>query len=165
MITWYEGDYVGIQFNDMPNVCMRIITPSMTQEEKEDINKKPFLCKKELKVRLIDYDKLKTYDFTIAKNYKWDGASIPRMFWRLIGAKTDSRFLIPSLIHDVLCENHSFVDNDRYFADKVFERLLYVSGVPAFNRWMMFHSVDNYQKFCSWSKDKNRIVNYVESDN
>lgn len=150
MLVWYEGDYVGIQFNEIPRCGMRIITPSMTQEEKDDITKYPFLNKKELKVRLIDYDKLKTYDFIIAKDYKWDGASIPRIFWRLIGAKTDSRFLIPSLIHDVLCENHDYVNGDRYFADKVFERLLYVSGVSAFNRWLMFHSVDNWQKFCKW---------------
>lgn len=165
MIYWYEGDYVGIQFNETPHVCMRYATPSMTKEEKDDIYKYPFLNKKELKVRLIDYDKLKTYDFTIKKGYKWDGASIPRMFWRLIGAKTDSRFLIPSLIHDVLCENHDFVNHDRYFADKVFERLLYVSGVPAFNRWLMFHSVDNYQKFCKWGKPENIIENYIESEN
>ena len=165
MISWYEGDYIGIQFSESPCVCMRIITPSMTQEEKEDITRKPFLCKRELKVRLIDYDNLKTYDFKIAKGYKYDGASIPRAFWRLIGAKTDPRFLIPSLIHDVLCENHSFVNNDRYFADKVFERLLYVSGVPAFSRWLMFHSVDNFQKFKKWNKDKNTINNYIESNN
>ena len=150
MISWYEGDEIGIQFNTMPHCCMRIITPSMTEEEKEDIEDYPFLNKKELKVRLIDYDKVKTYNFTIPKGYCWDGASIPRAFWRLIGAKTDSRFLIPSLIHDVLCENHNYVDNDRYFADKVFERLLYVSDVPALSRWMMFHSVDNYQKFKKW---------------
>lgn len=166
MIYWYEGDYIGIQFNHTPDVCMRVILPSMSQEEKEDITRKPFLNKKDLKVRLIDYDKLKTYDFTIAKGYTWDGATIPRVFWRLIGAKTDSRFLIPSLIHDVLCENHSFVNNDRYFADKVFERLLFVSGVPAFNRWLMFHSVESYQKIKGkWHKDNNKLENFIESNN
>lgn len=165
-IIWYDGDYVGIQFNDTPHVSMRIITPSMTRDEKDDITKYPFINKKELQVRLVDYDKIKVYNFTIAKGYKWDGASIPRMFWRLIGAKTDSRFLIPSLIHDVLCENHNLVDNDRYFADKVFERLLYVSGVPAFNRWLMFHSVDNYQKFCKWHKDSNyKLDKFVKNNN
>lgn len=150
MINWYEGDYIGVQFNESPHVCMRIITPSMTDEEKADIYKYPFMNKKDLKVRLIDYDKLKTYDFTIPKGYKYDGCTIPRAFWRLIGAKTDPRFLIPSLLHDYICENHSCVDNDRYFADKVFERLLYVSEVPAFNRWLMFHTMDNFQKFCGW---------------
>ena len=50
------------------------------------------------------------------------------------------------MIHDVLCENKDYVDYNRYLADKVFERLLFVAGVPAFTRWLMFHSVDNYQK-------------------
>ena len=125
----------------------------MTKTERESVERYPFINKKELKVALLDRKKSKKYTFTIQKGYCWDGASIPRIFWRLIGSKTDNKFLIPSLIHDVLCENHSYVNNDRYFADKVFERLLRVSEVPAFNRWLMFHSVDNYQKFCGWSKN------------
>lgn len=147
MIQWYEDDYIGIYFSECPHVDMRYATPAMTDEEKENIEKKPFINKKELHVILYDYDTIAKYTFTIPKDYIWDGASIPRFFWRLIGSKTDPRFLIPSLIHDVLCENHSYVNNDRYFADKVFERLLHVSDVPAFSRWLMFHSVDNYQKF------------------
>lgn len=165
MISWYKGDYVGIEFSDTPHVCMRYATPSMTKEEKADIYKLPFINKKDLEVKLTDYENSKVYTFTIKKGYKWDGASIPRMFWRLIGAKTDSRFLIPSLIHDVLCENHDIVDNDRYFADKVFERLLYVSGVNSFNRWLMFHSVDNWQKFCKWNKPENKLDKFAESEN
>lgn len=150
MINWYEGEYIGIQFSIHPKVVMRYPTPDMTEDEKECIEEKPFINLADLDVVLTDYDKYKTYRFTIPKGYKWDGASIPRAFWRLIGSKIEPEFLIPSLVHDVLCENHHYVDNDRYFADKVFERLLYVSGVPAFNRWLMFHSVDNYQKFCKW---------------
>lgn len=149
-IQWYEDDYIGIYFSTAPHVDMRYAAPYMTDEEKNEIEKKPFINKKELQVILMDYDTANRYEFTIHENYKWDGASIPRLFWRLIGAKTDSRFLIPSMIHDVLCENHDYVNNDRYFADKVFERLLYVSGVPAFSRWLMFHTVDNYQKLCNW---------------
>ena len=56
-------------------------------------------------------------------------------------------------VEDKLCENHHYVNNDRYFADKVFERLLEVGDVGCFRRWLMFHSVDNFQKFCRWRKD------------
>lgn len=150
MINWYEGDHVGIEFSDIPKVSMLFATPEMTRKEREAIEAKPFLNNEELQVKLVDYDKLKTYEFVIPKGYRWDGASIPRVFWRMIGSKTEPEFLIPSMIHDVLCENHRYVDNDRYFADKVFERLLYAAGVPAFHRWLMFHSVDNFQKFCKW---------------
>lgn len=152
MINWYEDDYIGIKFSERPHVDVRYPEPYMSKNEIEDVKKYPFLNCKDLKVQLDNYFAEKTYTFIIPKNYKWDGATIPRLFWRLIGSKTDSAFLIPSLIHDVLCENHNYVDNDRYFADKVFERLLYIAGVPAFNRWLMFHSVDNFQKFCKWEK-------------
>lgn len=152
MIEWYKDDKIGIFFDINPDVSIRYILPwdRDDKEYRKDVLKKPFINLKSLDVFLYDYKNKITYDFVIPENYTWDGASIPRLFWRLIGAKTDNRFLIPSLIHDVLCENKDYVDNDRYFADKVFERLLYVSGVPAFNRWLMFHSVDNYQKFCKW---------------
>lgn len=153
MIKWYEDSYIGIEFSEIPRPHIRFALPSMSDAEKGNIKKYPFVNRKDLTVILHDYFKQKTYKFDIPKGYKWDGATIPRVFWRLIGAKTDPDFLIPSMIHDVLCENHQYVDNDRYFADKVFECLLYVSGVSNFSRWLMFHSVDNFQKFCGWDKD------------
>jgi hypothetical protein len=154
MIKWYKDDNIGIYFDDTPHPCVRYPLPSMTDKEKEMIRKYPFVNRKDLRVQLEDCEREKTYKFTIPKGYTWDGASIPRIFWRLIGAKTDSAFLIPSMIHDVLCENHNYVNDDRYFADRVFEKLLKVSGVSSFNRWLMFHSVDNWQKFCKWSEQK-----------
>lgn len=149
-VEWYRDDDIGIYFTPEPCVTMRVILPSMLKVERISVTKYPFENKRRLAVELYDYKKEKKYSFVIHKHYCWDGASIPRIFWRLIGAKTDPRFLVPSLIHDVLCEDHAKVDNDRYFADKVFERLLYCSKVNAISRWLMFHSVDNFQKFQGW---------------
>ena len=154
MREWYKDEKLAILFDVRPCVHIRYALPSMTKKEKENIRKYPFINSKDLKVELHDYIKDKIYSFDIPKGYCYDGASIPRIFWRLIGAKTDPAFLIPSLIHDVLCEHHNYVDNDRYFADKVFERLLYVSGVAPLSRWLMFNSVDNFQKFCGWGKNE-----------
>ena len=152
MIEWYKDCELEIYFDSVPVVIMRYAKPFDDDNIKEDIAKKPFISKKELNVLLVDSINCKRYEFSIIKDYCWDGASIPRFFWHLIGSCTEPRFLIPSLIHDVLCENHNYIDNDRYFSTRVFERLLYVSGVNPFNRWLMFHSVDNFQKFCSWRK-------------
>lgn len=149
-IEWYADDDMAIYFTPSPCVKSRIILPSMTKAEKSSVTKYPFENKRTLKVELFDYKKDKKYSFVIPKHFCWDGASIPKFFWRLIGPKTDPRFLVPSLIHDVLCINHNYVDNDRYFADKVFERLLYCSKVNPLSRWLMFHSVDNFQKFQGW---------------
>ena len=150
LCKWYADDDMAIFFSRKPDVCFRVIEPEMPKEEKDDIAEKPFLNKKEVTIVLFDLKRNRRYSFTAKEGYTWDGATIPRLCWRVIGAKTDPRFLIPSMVHDILCENHDFAGNDRYFADKVFERLLYVSGVSAFKRWAMFHSVDNFQKFQGW---------------
>ncbi len=152
MLEWYNDDDIAIFLSREPQIDIRYITSYFDEKLKKDIKKKPFENKTDIDVLLMDKINDKSYDFNIPKGYTWDGASIPRLFWRLIGSKTDNRFLIPSMIHDVLCENHHYVNNDRYFADKVFERLLYVSEVNAFSRWMIFHSVDNFQKFCGWGE-------------
>lgn len=145
-IVWYSDDEITIKFDNVPDLDVQIIMPWMTPEQVKEINKKPFICEEELGVTLIDEIEQTTYSFVIPKGYTWDGATIPRVFWRLIGSKSDNRFLVPSLIHDVLCENHDYIVDDRYFSTIVFERLLYVSKVNAFNRWMIKHSVDNFQK-------------------
>ena len=75
---------------------------------------------------------------------------IPKFFHRVIGANTDNSFLIAALIHDVLCENHHYVNNDREFSSKVFNALLEVSEVNPFKRFLMKHSVDIFQRFQGW---------------
>lgn len=150
-MEWYKDETMEIIFDKAPIVRMSTILPSMTALQKQTIEKYPFVCLQQIEVTIKYKDN--TYKFSVPKGYRWDGATIPRIFWRLIGAKTDPRFLIPSMIHDVLCENKHYVDYNRYLADKVFERLLFVAGVPAFTRWLMFHSVDNFQKFNGWKKE------------
>ena len=150
-IKWYEDKEISIFFSDTPHVCVRYLLPTHTEEEKKSIKKYPFICKTNLDVKLFDHIKERSYGFTIPKGYCYDGASIPRIFWRLIGSNTDNSFLIPALIHDVLCENHHYVNNDREFSTKVFESLLKVSEVGKVKRFFMTKSVGLFQKlFCDW---------------
>ena len=97
-------------------------------------------------------------EFIIPKGYCFDGASIPRIFWRIIGPNTDNTFLVAAMVHDYLCENHSVIDNDRYLSTLIFNDLLEVGGVCKIKRWFMKHSVDNYQKFCGWKKGDRKSV-------
>lgn len=150
MITWYSDEEIAILFDKVPNVTMRYVTPFTTEEEKKEINKKPFINLSDLKIIIQDKIEQENYEIVIEKDYTWNGANIPRVFWRLMGSMTDNRFLIPSMIHDKLCENHDLIDNNRYLSTTIFERLLYVSKVNPFSRWLMKHSVDNFQKFCDW---------------
>ncbi|MBO7735031.1 MAG: DUF1353 domain-containing protein [Methanobrevibacter sp.] len=152
MIKWYESDKLAIFFSDIPHVCMRYVLPSSTEQEIKSIKKYPFINKKSFDVKLFDSIKEHSYGFTIHKGYCYDGASIPRAFWRLIGSNTDNSFLIPALIHDVLCEHHEYIMNDREFSSEVFNALLEVSEVGKIKRFIMKHSVNFYQRFCGWEK-------------
>ena len=151
MIFLYSNKQVGIFFDNMPQISIRYYLPSMSEEEKKSVEKYPFICKKELKVCLKDYIKNKQYEFKIPKGYCYDGASIPRFFWRVIGANTDNKFLISALIHDVLCEHHEYIDYDKSFSTNVFNALLESSGVNGFKRFWMKNSVALYQTiFIRW---------------
>lgn len=152
MIDWACDEYVLISFDKEPVIQVRTIRPEMTKFEKRAIARYPFCCKKPLKVLIFDNKKFKQYNFSIKENYCYDGASIPRVFWRIIGANTSVEFLIPSLIHDVLCENHQYIDNDRELSSRVFKALLIASGVSEVKANVMFMAVDTFQRFCEWGK-------------
>lgn len=151
-ILWYEDDELSIEFSEVPHVCIRYILPSASDLEKKSIKKYPFINKTNLEVKLYDKTKEEIYNFLIHKNFCFDGASIPRFFHRVIGANTDNNFLIASLIHDVMCLNHHYVNNDRAFSSKVFNALLEVSEVPAFKRFLMKYSVDIFQRTQKWGE-------------
>lgn len=156
-MEWYKDEKLSISFSDTPRVCMRYLLPTHTEEEKKSIKKYPFICKTTLEIKLGDFIKDRIYQFTIPKGYCYDGASVPRIFWRFIGAPTDNSFLIPALVHDVLCEHHEYVMNDRAFSTEVFNALLKVSEVGKCKRFLMKNSVACYQAlFCDWGLDYER---------
>ena len=153
MIDWYSNDDVDIYFDIIPRVGIRYPVNSDSTTDKLAKKKYPFINKRVLSVRLIDKRKDITYGFTIKRGYCFDGASIPRFFWRVIGSNTDNTFLIAALVHDILCENHNYVNYDREFSTIVFNALLEAAEVPSLRRFVMKHSVDLYQRFgCDWSK-------------
>ena len=151
MIHWYTNDKVAVFFDKIPQVGVRYSTPSMSKEEKKSVEKFPFICRQDLKVCIKDFRKNKEYNFTIPKGYCYDGASIPRFFWRVIGSKTDNRFLVPALVHDILCEYHGYINNDRGLSTEVFNALLEGSGINPFKRFCMKNSVACFQTLmCGW---------------
>ncbi len=153
-MIWYDDKKIRIEFDNMPHTAMLYPLPSMNDKEKEGICKKPFVNKTRLFVTVTDKrGKEIEYKFMIEKGYRWDGGTIPRMFWRLIGSNTQPEFQIPSMIHDYLCENKECINNDRLLSSKVFKGLLLAGGVGKFKAQTMFLAVDNWQKLCNWKKD------------
>lgn len=151
-IAWQDDTTCRVGFSEIPEICSKHINKSvMKKEDIKRAKKKPLFLKNTVQVCLIDKRKGKTYVFTIKAGYDYDGASISRFLWRLIGSKENIEFKIAALIHDVLCENHDHVNNDRYFSTYIFERLLLIGDTGDFKRWLMKHSVDNFQKiFGKW---------------
>lgn len=148
-VTYFKNNELAIVFSNFPHVDFRYVTPQDTEEEKQAKLEKPFINLEELIVTIIyqpKNKKVKQYTFTIPENYTWDGASIPRLFWRLIGAKTDPRFVLASMVHDVLCENPQYIDYNRYLSTLVLEKLCQAGGASSVVCFLIKHSVDNFQK-------------------
>lgn len=156
-MEWVNNEKVKVEFSNVPRIGIRYILPSHTDFEKQCIKKYPFVLRQSVEVNLYDKVKERGYGFKINKGYCYDGASIPRMFWRLIGAPTDNKFLIAALVHDYLCENHHLILNDREFSTEVFNALLEESEVNKFKRFLMKYSVDTFQRFfCDWGLEWNK---------
>jgi hypothetical protein len=158
-IQYFKDNELSIVFTKNPHVDVRYPCPGDTESQKKNKLKKPFINKEEIGVHILYKPKKQlntyTYNFIIPKDYTWDGASIPRFCWRLIGSNTDPRFLIASMVHDILCENHAYINNNRYLSTLILEKLCQTGGTPAWSRWAIKHSVDNYQKIVGgWNSGK-----------
>jgi hypothetical protein len=63
----------------------------------------------------------------VPKYFRWDGASIPRILWRVIGTPFNPMFMAPSMVHDYLYSNPGKMS--RKDVDKLFLKLLLHNGV------------------------------------
>lgn len=128
--------------------CLTVKSPRYYTKEQM---KKPYLCK--VRVAFTVFYKDRQYVILCPKGYDWDGASIPFGFRWLIGAKGSPEFLVPSMVHDRLCENKKFIDNDRKLSSLIFRELLIAYKVSKFKANVMYNAVDNFQKLCGgWKK-------------
>ena len=73
----------------------------------------------------------------------WDGASIPRFMWSIIGHPLEEQFRWASFWHDRLCEQ-STLWADRRLADAVLLVLLELYGVAYWRRTAMWLAVRLY---------------------
>lgn len=73
----------------------------------------------------------------------WDGATIPRYCWSVIGHPFQKEFRWASYWHDRFCENSVCIE-DRTVADAIFLRLLLSAGVSKKKRMAMWAAVRLY---------------------
>lgn len=143
-----KTDEISIRSDEFPKTRVRTILAAFSEEQKKEIKKKPYL--NENNVNFFVKYKDEEYRIHIPANYTWDGASIPFIFRPLIGGKGKQEFLIPSMVHDKMCECKWLVNNDRYLSSLIFKKLLKACGVGKIRAQIMFLAVDNFQKFKGW---------------
>lgn len=79
MMEWYKDKKLAIYFSAEPKAGFNY---PLSRNAKCN---KPFILEEKLEVKLIDCIKNKSYSFEIPENYCWDGATVPRFFWRFVG--------------------------------------------------------------------------------
>ncbi len=131
-----------------PDVTVREVLPYTPLEDK---NQKPFLTQKAASIKVTALDKKNNLIiFNIANecNYIYDGATIPFKI-----GKGNMKLLIPSLYHDIMCEDKRKIGFHRNLSSLIFRELLLQCGVNKIAAQLMYLAVDNFQRFQKgWKK-------------
>jgi len=99
---------------------------------------------------------------TIPKGFRTDGASIPRLFWRIIGHPFEPKVARAAVVHDYLYSKECDLVMDRKKADRAFRNILKSDGVGVIKRNLMYFGVrvGGWATFCKnneWTL--NNIIN------
>ena len=143
-LLWYYDKDITISFDKTPDYDTLEYPPNATDEQIKDIDNKPYILNQELWVK-IQYKNETSYIF-IPKGYRWNGGNIPAGTWLLIANPDDPKIRLATLIHDFVTENHIYCRDDRYLSTMLLCCLCRVAHLAEYKVFLMFHSVDNYQK-------------------
>ena len=147
MIIWCEKSFLTIISDKIPQTAVLKPLPSDSKEERKDKKKKPYINKIDV-IFYVNYLG-QNYSIYIPKSYRWDGSSCP-------GLHNIPALLDASMIHDILCENHIIIDNDRQLSSMIFREMGIASGVNKAFMYCAYHAVDNFQKIFGKDKEGNR---------
>ena len=101
----------------------------------------------------LSYTTNKYITYTVPIGFVTDGASIPKLFWSLVGSPFTGLYRRAALIHDYL---YAIQTTKRSYADKVFLECMKVLKVGWWKRRIMYMAV----RTCGWrpwNKHKKRI--------
>ena len=86
------------------------------------------------------------YKIGLPEGYSWDGATIPRVWWSIMGHPLKQEFRLASLVHDWRCE-HAKTGAERMVGDALFLELLEKAGLPRWRRIGMWVAVRVWSLF------------------
>jgi len=75
---------------------------------------------------------------TIHPGFDFDGASIPQIFWSIIGSPMTGRYQRAACLHDALYASRLF---DRSYCDNLFYQAMIREGVPKFKAKLIYYAV------------------------
>lgn len=147
---------LSVSFDTIPDVRVRVINIDDAQEIIKSKKKYPFELFNSLLVRISTTQR--NFEFTIFNGYTWNGADIPRFFWRIIGSRTDNDFLVASMLHDYLLEFKTYIVNEvlnnkvskkeyRRITSLIFRHVIKEQGTNTIKANVMAWCVDVYQMF------------------
>ena len=114
---------------------------------KPEDKKKPFVLLNDVEYVSEEYNG-KHYRICIRRKYNWNGANIPRVFWRVVGSQYDPDFLPASMVHDWLCENKDFIEKHGVqVSSDIFRDILILYNVPKWKAKTMAAAVRMWQTF------------------
>lgn len=91
----------------------------------------------------------------VPRGFESDGASVPRMFWRLVFPTIDPKALRAAIAHDYIYRTHP-EGWTKEEADDMFYDLLVEDGVPKWRAWLAYKAVDLFGGW-SWNEGEGVI--------
>jgi len=73
-----------------------------------------------------------------------NGASIPKVFWSIIGSPFVGKYRRPSVFHDVYCQSHLRACDDVH---KMFLEAMLLDGVSGAKAELMYDAVNKYTRW------------------
>ena len=144
----------SVTFSEEPDVRVRVINTEDVEDLKRNKKQYPFELYTSVNVQIITTKR--SFSFSIYNGSTWNGADIPRFFWRIIGSRTDNDFLIASLLHDYLLEFKAYVMSEilkntlkkneyRRLTSLIFRHVIKEQGTNTIKANIMSWCVDIFQ--------------------
>lgn len=150
-----KEEIILLLLTPIPDIRIRVIDFGDSDKLKKHKKKYPFKLYNSITV-CVGTDR-RTFQFPISNDFFWNGADIPRIFWLLIGSRTDNDFLIASMVHDFLLRRkefmmreilkHSMLANEyRRLTSIIFREILLKDGTHPIKANIMSFCVDTFQR-------------------
>lgn len=162
---------ISIDFDKTPDIHIRVICNDDPNEIKQQKIKYPFELFNTVRVTITTTERV--FNFNIYNGFVWDGANIPRFFYRLIGSRTSNRFLIASLLHDFILDMKYYIMRNcikeditipeyRRLTSLIFRETIKKHGTNTIKANIMSFFIDVFQHY--FNKKRWKIENFTKGN-